>query len=229
MYDEYASEYAHGYHFDLGYSAPAGPQHYTNLPIKEMDPYISNWNLMAFDYQGPGFSNFTGHLSNVYPSTKTPRATDGWDVETGDSVPFNTDEAVAHYKANIASFDKIQLGMPLYGRSFANVIDVSKNGRGVGQQFNGSGEGSFGAPGTLDYKLLPLNGSKVYTDKETLASWSWDLVKKEFVSFDTPDVAIWKTDYLMRKGLGGAWWWDSSTDRPINSGKSLVATVSCSK
>ncbi|KAF2032734.1 glycoside hydrolase [Setomelanomma holmii] len=213
MYDEYAAKYAQGYHFDLSISAPAGPQRYTVLPVKEMDPYVDNWNLMAFDYQGPSFSNFTGHLSNVYASKKNSRATNGWNSDIKEFTPFNTKQAIDYYKANIASPSKIQLGMPMYGRSFANVVDLSKGGRGLGQVFNGSGDGTL-EPGTLDYKVLPLNGSKIYTDTETLASWSWDPVKKELVAFDIPD-----------EGLGGAWWWDSSTDRPIDSGKSLVATV----
>jgi chitinase len=195
------------------------------MPIAEMDPFVDNWNLMAFDYQGPGFSNFTGHLSNVYPSSTNPRATNGWNTETEDFVPFNTKEAIDHYKLNVASPSKIHLGMPLYGRSFANVIDLSKEQRGLGQKFNGSGDGTW-EPGTLDYKVLPLNGSKVYTDKETLAAWSWDPVRKQMVSFDTPKIASWKTDYLMDEQLGGAWWWESSGDFPVTDDKSIVSTVS---
>ncbi|KAG9190922.1 chitinase [Alternaria panax] len=223
-FDEYAVVNAAGYHFDLGVSAPAGPSRYTVMPIAEMDPYVDNWNLMAFDYQGPGFSNFTGHLSNVYPSSKNPKTTDGWDVVIGDFVPFNTKEAIDYYKANVASPSKIQLGMPLYGRSFANVVDLSKDQRGLGQKFNGSGDGTW-EPGTLDYRALPQNGSKVYHDKETLTSWSWDKARKQMVSFDTPKVASWKTDYLMQEGLGGAWWWESSGDFPVTDDKSIIATV----
>lgn len=179
---------------------------------------------MAFDYQGPGFSNFTGHLSNVYASKTNPKSTNGWVTEKEEFMPFNTKEAIDYYKANVASPSKIQLGMPLYGRSFANVVDLSKDGRAMGQLFNGSGEGTWEA-GVLDYKVLPQNGTKVYTNKEVLASWTWDPIKKQVVTFDTPKVAVWKTDYLKNEGLGGAWWWDSSGDRAITSDKSLVSTV----
>ncbi|KAH5715069.1 chitinase [Parastagonospora nodorum] len=223
-YDEYAAANAHGYHFDLGISAPAGPSRYSVLRMKEMDQCVDNWNLMAFDYQGGGFSNFTGHQSNVYASKTNPKTTDGWDSVLGKFMPFNTKEAIDYYKANVASPCKIVLGMPLYGRSFGNVVDLSKDQRGLGQKFNGSGEGTW-EPGTLDYKFLPLNGSKVYQDKETLSSWSWDPVKKEVVSFDTPKTAVWKTDFLKSEGLGGAWWWDSSSDLPITNDKSIISTV----
>lgn len=165
----------------------------------------SSWHLMAFDYQGPGFSNFTGHLSNVYESKSNPIATD-----------FNTAQAIDHYKSQISSSRKIVLGMPLYGRSFANTA-------GLGQKFNGSGDGTWEA-GVLDYKALPLNGSTVFTDKKVIASWSYDNKTRQLVSFDTPEVQKLKAKYLKKEKLGGAWWWDSSSDRTDD--KSLVGTVS---
>ena len=174
------------------------------MPVKEMDKYVDEWNLMAFDYQGPGFSNFTGHLSNVYPSQSNPRSTD-----------FNTEQAIEFYKENVSSPKKIILGMPLYGRSFANT-------NGIGQTFNGSGEGTWEA-GVWDYKQLPLNGSRVYTDKNVIASYSYDNKTRQLISFDTPEVQTRKAEYLMDEELGGAWWWDSSSDRTDD--KSLVSTV----
>ncbi|KAJ4346024.1 Chitinase 4 [Ascochyta clinopodiicola] len=205
LFDSYSAEYANGYHFDLSISAPAGPQHYNIFPIAALDSYVDDWNLMAFDYMGPGFSNFTGHLSNVYPSKANPRTTD-----------YNTAQAVDYYNTQIASPRKIILGMPLYGRSFANT-------NGLGQKFNGSGDGTWEA-GVLDYKVLPLNGSTVYTDKKVIASWSYDNKTRQFVSFDTPEVQTLKAKYLKKEKLGGAWWWDSSSDRTDD--KSLVGTVS---
>jgi chitinase len=160
---------------------------------------------MAFDYMGPGFSNYTGHLSNVYPSKSDPKTTD-----------FNTAQAVDYYKSQISSPSKLILGLPLYGRSFANTA-------GLGQTFNGSGDGTWEA-GVLDYKSLPLNGSTVYTDKKTVASWSYNKKTKQLVSFDTPAVQTLKAKYLKKEKLGGAWWWDSSSDRTDD--KSLVSTVS---
>lgn len=208
-YDEYSAKYADGYHFAVDVSAPAGPTNYNKLDVAAMDPYVSTWNLMAFDYMGPGFSNYTGHLSNVYPSKSNPRSSD-----------FNTVQAVEHYASKIASPRKIILGMPLYGRSFANVGSLD---RGLGQRFNGSGEGTWEA-GVLDYKALPLNGSTVYTDKKAVASWSYDQKTRQFVSFDTPEIQTLKAKYLKKQQLGGAWWWDSSSDR--TGDQSLVGTVS---
>lgn len=106
--------------------------------------------------------------------------------------------------------------MPLYGRSYADT-------NGLGQRFNGPGDGTWEA-GVLDYKSLPLNGSKVYTDKKVIASWAYDNKTRQLVSFDTPEVQQLKAKYLKNQKLGGAWWWDSSSDRTDD--KSLVRTVS---
>ncbi|KAF2710518.1 glycoside hydrolase family 18 protein [Pleomassaria siparia CBS 279.74] len=205
LFDDYSAKYADNYHFELTISAPAGPIRYNVFPIAELDPYVDEWNLMAFDYAGPAFSNFTGHLSNVYPSESNPASTD-----------FNTEQAIKYYSDKLSSSRNIVLGMPLYGRSFAHTT-------GMGKAFNGSGDGTWEA-GVVDYKTLPLNGSTVYTDKGIMASWSFDNKTGQLVTYDTPEVQVMKTDYLKSKGLGGAWWWDSSSDK--TGSESLVSTVS---
>lgn len=157
---------------------------------------------MAFDYAG-SFSNLTGHLSNVFPSIKNPLST-----------PFNTEQAVTYYSQHVAS-EKIILGMPIYGRSFNNT-------KGLGLPYNGTGSGTWEA-GVWDYKALPLAGSKVYHDVQTVTSWSYDSKQGLLISYDTPEIAAGKTEYLKRRSLGGAFWWESSADKAGND--SLVTTV----
>ena len=182
---------------------------------------------MAFDYQGPGFSNFTGHLSNVYPSKDNKRSTDGWDSKHKKFTPFNTERAIQYYKSRVSSPKKIQLGMPLYGIGFSNVMDTRRKGDGMGVKFNGSMPGSWEA-GKYDYKALPLNNSgPIYTSEEVGASWTYNRATRELVSYDTPQVAQVKAGYIQSKeqGLGGAWWWESSGDLPVTNANSLVRTV----
>ncbi|KAL6703038.1 Chitinase 4 [Coniothyrium glycines] len=206
--DAYSAEYADGYHFDIVISSPAGPIRYNAMPVAELDQYVDVWSLMSYDYMSPGFSNFTGHLSNVYPSTTNNITTD-----------FNTEQAVEHYLANIADPSKLILGLPVYGRSYANTT-------GIGKTFSGPGAGSW-ETGVLDYKVLPLtsvNTTTVHTDYEVIGSWSFDSATGQFVSYDTPEVQTLKAKYLQSKNLGGAVWWDSSSDRTDEN--SLVTTVS---
>jgi chitinase len=120
---------------------------------------------MAFDYIGFGFYNFTGHLSNVYTFRFNPATTD-----------FNTAQAIDYYESQISFSRNTIFGISLYGRSFANTA-------GLGQKFNGSGDGTWDA-GVLDYKALPLNNSIVSTDKKVVASWSCSIKTRQLVDFD---------------------------------------------
>lgn len=100
------------------------------------------------------------------------------------------------------------LGCPLYGRAFADTA-------GPGQPFNGVGSGSW-ENGVWDWKVLPLANSNVQTDDGAVASWSTDAPSGgtgTMVSYDTPDVAVTKANYVKSNKLGGLMWWESSADK----------------
>ncbi|KAH8661437.1 endochitinase 1 precursor [Tricladium varicosporioides] len=201
--DEYSKSLPHKHHFELTVACPAGPQNYQNMDIKAMDHYLDFWNLMAYDYAG-SWDSKAGHQANLRPSKHCPEAT-----------PFNTVQAVEAYKHHGVHPNKIVLGMPLYGRAFTNTD-------GLGQPFNGVGEGSW-ENGVFDYKALPLPGAEEKYDEEAGASYSYDTAKKHLVSYDTVNMVKEKTAWIKHQGLGGAMWWESSADR--TGSESLICTA----
>lgn len=169
-----------------------------------MDQYLDFWNLMAFDYAGSGFANYSGYQANLYKSEDNPNAT-----------PFDTDTCIKDYIANGVPSDKIVLGMPLYGRSFANTT-------GIGKPFNGGGGGTW-EDGNWDYKDLPHSGATVHNSADVGGAYGYDSSTELLISFDTPEIQTQKAEYITSKNLGGGWWWESSSDKTGQG--SLVQTV----
>ena len=169
-----------------------------------MDRYLDFWNLMAYDYAG-SWDHVAAHQANVYPSTSNPT-----------SSPFSTYAAIKYYKGQGIPPSKINLGIPLYGRSFLST-------GGPGKAFSGIGPGSF-EQGVWDFKALPRDGAEEKQSNEAIASWSYDSEQRIMISYDTLEVVKQKVNFVEQEGLGGAMWWESSGDK--GGDQSLIKAVS---
>jgi chitinase len=193
--------------FIISYASPAGPDKYKLLDLANMTPYVDFYSFMALDYMG-GFSNYSGHQANLFSDLSNAKSTD-----------FETNSGIMYYISGGAPASKILLQSPLYGRSFNQTA-------GLGTKFTDVGAlGSFGTAGVWDYKALPVPGfnASVVELPSIGASYSYDAARKYMISYDTPEIARIKAEYIKGVGLGGASWWEVSMDR--NDTKSLITTT----
>ena len=190
--DIYSSEQG-SRHLSLSVACPVGPEQYTLLDLRSMDKYVDFWNLVAHDFAGDSISSVSAHQANMFTGDKEL------------STPYNPAQAVSDLLDNDIAPEKILLGLPLYGRGFANTD-------GLGQSFFGSPPGDF-KKGIRDYKNLPPPGADVRFDPAANAAYSYDEKKKELFSFDNPDSVSKKSNFIQTQELGGAMFWEASGDR----------------
>ena len=82
--------------YQLSLAVPAGPLDYVNFDVAAMDPFVTNWNLMAYDYTGP-WSKVSDYMDNLYRG-KTKQGVD-------------TDSVLKWYTGHGASPRKVNMGL----------------------------------------------------------------------------------------------------------------------
>jgi chitinase len=178
-------------------AVPCGEDKYCLLELSKMSQYLDWFYLMAYDFAG-SWSSKTSHQSNLYGSE------------------ISIAKAVNYYLSQNVPPNKLVLGCPIYGRSFANT-------NGIGHSFQGVGEGNW-EKGVYDYKNLPLQGSQEYVDEHQVASYCYSSTTRELVSYDNPDVVRIKSNWCCQYGLRGIMFWELSADH-LQPNRSLVQTV----
>ncbi|KAI1096192.1 glycoside hydrolase family 18 protein [Rostrohypoxylon terebratum] len=203
-FDRYTLLHELKHRFTISVASPASPTNYEKLDLIGMNKYVDIWNLMAYDYSG-SWDTVSGHQANVFEYKNDPNA-----------KKLSTDDAIDHYISRGIHPRKILMGMPLYGRSFEGTS-------GLGQNYSSVGEGGP-QPGVWYYKDLPKPGAKVIWDHVAKATYSYDAEKKELISYDDIRSTDFKSEYIQRRDLGGAFFWEASGDK--GGSKSLINTMS---
>lgn len=159
-------------------------------------------NLMTYDFHG-GWESEVSHNSPLY----------GHSTETGEVANFNTDFTVRYFIQKGASPDKLNIGLPLYGRSFTlantNDHDVYSPSAGNGQPGTYTKENGYNAY----YEVCEKIKTKGYTvHKISDQQVPYALGGKDWVGFDDEDSLRNKVRYAKSKGLGGVMFWAVDLD-----------------
>ena len=157
--------------------------------------YLDFINIMTYDFHTGG-SPIAGHHSNLYPSKSIHF--------TGPSA----DKAVQqHIDAGIPS-RKLVLGVPFYGRSWSGVRITD---HGLYQWTSTSERGSAGFDELRD-EYINKNGFTRYWDEEAKAPYLWNPETRTIFVYDDEESLAHKTSYIKARGLGGAMFWEYSSN-----------------
>ena len=199
QFDELAAQT--GRQYLLTIAAPAGPDVYANIELKEISASLDWLNLMAYDFHGR-WDKVTNFHAPLYATAADP-GPEG----------LNADAAVQAYLEAGVPAAKVVLGVPFYGRGWAGVPDVDG---GLYQPNTHLPKGTW-EQGVFDYKDLAENyvGQGDYTrywHDEAQAPWLYSPSAQVFITYDDPESLAHKAGYVNEWDLGGVMFWELSCD-----------------
>lgn len=172
--------------------------------VEKMHPYLDHLHVMTYDFH-----------DGSWGETKAAHHTNPRKSAYG---TFSCEEAADYYISRGVPSTKIFIGAAFYSRGFAGTD-------GLGKQASGGSPDMSWEKGSVDYKVLPLQGSTGYFDETAKAAYSYDPVKRIFNSYDNVESVKEKCKIVFEKNLGGILIWENSSDYILTDKRSLVATL----
>jgi chitinase len=172
----------------------------TCFELKEIAE-IADWiNIMTYDLNGSGESGITNFNAAFGPSQSDPSPEH---TRRYHNV-LNTLEVFE--EAGVPK-EQLVVGVPFYGRGFAEVPDVNN---GLYQPFTGGLGENYGAYHSIKAEFLP--SFKRYWHPEAKVPWLFDAGSRRMISYDDPESIGNKAAYVREHGYGGIMIWELSDD-----------------
>ncbi len=201
-------EAENGQEYYLTIAAGANPSYAANCPVAEMSQYLDWINLMTYDYHG-GFDPQTNFNAPLYLD---PNDTTG--------TTFSIDASVTAFINAGVSPEKMNLGLPYYGRGWINVDatgDTCLYHAGSSTTAAGLDSGTWEGC-SFDYwdikeNYLNQRGYVRYWNDAAKCPYLYSEQTKTFITYDDTESLEYKIDYMKEKGLGGVMYWETSGDK----------------
>ena len=198
-----------GKQYLLSIAAPANPNIINNLEVSLLSPWLDWFNVMTYDFHGPWGDPVTGMNAPMFadPNDPTPEPA---------RSQFNTTRAIQNYLALGVPRDKLQIGVPFYGRGFAGVSGGPNFG--LYRAYTGPSSPGTWEAGVYDWTHLKnsyvnLNGHGAHWLDRQRVPWLYNPGSSTFISYDDPRSVSEKAWFVQAADLGGAMFWEFSCDR----------------
>jgi chitinase len=184
----------------LTFAAPGGIGKLDALDVSEIHQYLDFINVMTYDFAG-SWSDVTQFNSPLYGTTDPAQPQDRLTTANADAV-------LRHLLAGGVPPEKLVMGLPFNGKSFAGVHDAND---GLYQTFDGD------APTGLRTSWRELRANELYGmqrrwHEEAKSPWLYDAHKGITVVYEDPESARLKAEYVRGHSLGGVMFWQITSD-----------------
>ncbi len=196
----------HSEHYLLTAALSASPAKIALLQPKKISKLLDQVGIMGYDFHGPWEATGpTDFQSNLFDSPNSPQPANN---------QFSVDKAVDAFLAAGADRHKITIGVPFYGHGWTGVPDGGTHGlyqpaTGPAAPFPGD---PAAVPGTESWKDISALGYKPYRDPITGGYWVYDAASQTMWVADDPVQIAQKMQYVVKRDLGGAFYWSLDND-----------------
>jgi chitinase len=182
-----------GRHLVTSIATGASTNFLEHTEMAKVQRYVDTINLMSYDYYVPVWDKTTGHHSPLFTNPADPKK-------------ISADRTVHEYESAGVPANKIVLGVPFYGKSWANVSSANHGLFQVGTV----------APATyLPYSSLGSlqnSGYVRYWDARASAPFLYNKDAQIFISYEDPESVADKCKYVLDQKLAGVMFWEYSSD-----------------
>lgn len=202
-------------YYELSIGIPGTPDLLENYDMPEIIRYVDFINMHSYQYAG-SWSGITEHISPLFMSASDPRS-----PET--QPEYTIDGAVNELFDQGVPPDKIVVGVPFFGQSWARVNDNNFFGMfsdhgGVPSQTRGNGQLFY-----RDIVGFMFNDTWTsYFDPEARVPWLWDANGRIAITYESPESIRAKGAYVVNNNLGGMLGWQLAFD---DADHSLLSTM----
>jgi chitinase len=179
----------------LTLAAGASPDFLAHTEMDKVAAVSDFVNLMTYDFRTS--DPIAGHHANLY-------------LHPADAKKRSVDSAVRDFIAAGVPPAKVVVGVPFYGRAWA---DIKGEGTGLYQPGSRPIERIETTYGPMSTTLIDRGGFVRMWDSQAQAPYLWNKDTRTFISYDDPESLRLKSAYIREKGLGGAMFWEYYGDK----------------